>query len=353
MKTNPGETTADPAGWPPDTAGPASRWSRQSLLDLGFGVLRAVLLQQGVVLGLFRELRAPVDAAQLAAEHGWPVADCRLLLDTYAAMGLVRADGDLYQLSLVGGSLDEEAPASVAHNIRHLWAQRCLWNDLPRVLAASEPLPDQQDHSMQVDRKRMVTLLKTMRRIASQVDSYVAAMPEWDACADVLDVAGGHGELLAVIAERRPGLRGIVIDQPYAREEAEATFTSYGLSSRLSFLARDLTADDPLAGLEADGILLARCLHNFSPERIRLILRNCREALRPGGFIATIQSYLGEDGGAMVPASSAIFSAYMSVNCLGGHVPPAEWMIAEFKGLGADVTVDRFSETFAAYLARW
>jgi SAM-dependent methyltransferase len=330
------------------------RWNRENLIGLALGVVRSVLLQQGVVSGLFGELRDPVPAERIARSHGWREAECGRFLDALVALGVLAVEGDAYRLAAdCAPYLDEQEPEYVGENIRHMWLQRGLWRDIHRVLAAAEPLPDQQDLSMTVDRERLVTLLRTMRRLTDEVVPYVAGMPVWDTCRDVLDVAGGHGELLAAIARHRPVPRGTVVDQPYAEEEAAVTFRQHGMAERLGFAVRDLTVDGALAGMAADAVLLARCLHNFDAERIRGILRSARDALRSGGHVVVIENYLGQDDGAMVPPQSAIFSAYMAVNCAGGHVPTTEWMTAEFDALGAELTVDRFSDTFVAYTARW
>src|SRR4030095_14326337 len=49
----------------------------------------------------------------------------------------------------------------------------------------------------------------------------------------LVDVGGGHGELLAVISKANPKLRGTVYDQPHVAEGASRRFEKEGLSDRL------------------------------------------------------------------------------------------------------------------------
>lgn len=66
-----------------------------------------------------------------------------------------------------------------------------------------------------------------MRRAAADLAS-CAAMPE---AGVVMDLGGGHGELLAEVLRRRPGLRGVLFDLDHAAAGAQAHLREAGVAA--------------------------------------------------------------------------------------------------------------------------
>ena len=94
---------------------------------------------------------------------------------------------------------------------------------------------------------------------------------EWREDEVVVDVGGGNGALLAALIERRPELRGIVLDLPETvRDEA-------ALGDRIEFVAGSFFESVP-AG---DGYLLSGILHDWPDDDAARILRTIRAAAPP------------------------------------------------------------------------
>ena len=328
--------------------------SRDYVMDVARRYQRSLLVQHAFVSGLLRQLTTQRSVDDVARARGWERATTRALLDALTALGVLTARDGLYELAArVAPVVAADAASSLDGLAEHKWRQQALWDDLDRVVHATAPLPLQQDYAMAQDPERLAALLRAMRQVGRDMIEFVGEMPEWDDRRHVLDVGGGHGEILCSIARRRPELRGTVVDQAYARPVAQETFELYGVGDRLGFVVRDLSDDDCLAGLEADGILIARVLHNFAPDRIRAVLASTRRVLDPGGVLVISENKLEERDGRLVPAPSAAFSAYISVNCAGGWVPDEQWMLDELRALGAIARVDTFARDHALYVARW
>ena len=91
---------------------------------------------------------------------------------------------------------------------------------------------------------------------------------EWSKGEVVVDVGGGNGALLAALIERRPELRGIVLDLPETvRDEA-------ALGDRVEFVPGSFFESVPTG----DAYILSGILHDWPDEDAARILRTIRAA---------------------------------------------------------------------------
>ncbi len=94
---------------------------------------------------------------------------------------------------------------------------------------------------------------------------------EWRDGEVVVDVGGGNGALLAELIQRRPELRGIVLDLPETvRDEA-------ALGDRIEFVPGSFFDSVP----EGDAYVLSGILHDWPDEDAARILRTMRAAAPP------------------------------------------------------------------------
>jgi len=91
---------------------------------------------------------------------------------------------------------------------------------------------------------------------------------EWRDGEVVVDVGGGNGSLLIELTERRPELRGVVLDLPETVRD-EAAF-----GDRIEFVAGSFFESVP----EGDGYVLSGILHDWPDEDAARILRTMRAA---------------------------------------------------------------------------
>jgi hypothetical protein len=96
----------------------------------------------------------------------------------------------------------------------------------------------------------------------------------------VVDVGGGHGQLLSAILARNPHLTGVLFDLP-----AGVAAASAGLGGELP--RAELVAGDFFKAVppNADVYVLKKVIHDWDDERATVILRNCRNAMSPGGKV--------------------------------------------------------------------
>ena len=107
---------------------------------------------------------------------------------------------------------------------------------------------------------------------------------DFSACRRVVDVGGGHGQLLSAIVGLNPHLTGVLLDRASGIEAARKGIG--GPLPRCELVAGDFFAGVP----EADTYALKKVVHDWDDERAGTILDNCRRAMRPGGRVLVVET---------------------------------------------------------------
>jgi len=117
----------------------------------------------------------------------------------------------------------------------------------------------------------------------------VAAAYDFSTAQRVVDVGGGHGQLLSLILAKNPHLSGVLLDTPSGIASAKAG--AGGPLPRTELIAGDFFKAVPAGG---DIYALKRVIHDWDDERASLILRNCRDAMKPGGSVLVAERIIDE-----------------------------------------------------------
>ncbi|MEF9908229.1 methyltransferase [Streptomyces sp. P9-A2] len=108
----------------------------------------------------------------------------------------------------------------------------------------------------------------------------------------VVDVGGAGGNLVQTLMQRHPRLTGVVLDLPHVSAEADASAAALGVTDRFAFVGGDFFEEVP----SADVHLLKFVLHDWDDDSCVRILRNCREALEPGGRVLVMELLVDKVG---------------------------------------------------------
>lgn len=109
---------------------------------------------------------------------------------------------------------------------------------------------------------------------------------DWSGVNTVVDVGGGAGSLLAAILETRPGTRGVLIDQPDVRPDADRLLSARGVRNRCEVI--DGSFFEPIA-TTGEVWMLCQVLHDWADAECRAILSRCREAMREADRLLVIE----------------------------------------------------------------
>ncbi|MGP3755687.1 methyltransferase [Streptomyces sp. IBSNAI001] len=107
-----------------------------------------------------------------------------------------------------------------------------------------------------------------------------------------VDVGGAGGNLVHTLMQRHPGLTGVVLDLPHVGAEADASAAGLGVMDRFTFVGGDFLDEVP----SGDLLLLKFVLHDWDDDTCVRILRNCRDALEPGGRLLVMELLVDKVG---------------------------------------------------------
>jgi SAM-dependent methyltransferase len=101
----------------------------------------------------------------------------------------------------------------------------------------------------------------------------------------IMDVAGGHGLLLATVLRRHKKMRGVLFDLPHVAAGANATFTRAGITGRVRIESGDFFKELPSG---ADAIMMKHILHDWDDDSATRILQACHRALGKRGKVLIV-----------------------------------------------------------------
>ena len=131
-----------------------------------------------------------------------------------------------------------------------------------------------------------------MTALSTTESTAIAEAYDFSRIRTLVDVGGGHGYLLATIAKRNPGMRGILFELPHAVPGANDLFRREGLGDRCSALGGDFFEGVPPGG---DGYIMKLVLHDWDDKCASQILRNCHRVTQPGDRLLVVERVISAD----------------------------------------------------------
>ncbi|HXN98932.1 MAG TPA: methyltransferase [Candidatus Acidoferrales bacterium] len=123
----------------------------------------------------------------------------------------------------------------------------------------------------------------------SMIDSpAVADAYNFDGIRSIVDVAGGHGLLLATILKRNTNMNGTLYEMPHVLEGAR-NGPLKPVMERCTFASGDMFSSVP-AG--ADAYIMKHIIHDWPDDRCVQILKACRKSVNPGGKLLVVDNVI-------------------------------------------------------------
>jgi hypothetical protein len=269
-----------------------------AVLQMANGFWVSQIVRTAADLNIAEHLHdGPMSAADIAtAENADPSATYRLMR-ACVGLGLLAYAGDRFAGTPLLGALHKDSPLSVKS---YAMAQTAPghWLTWGRTTDAVR-----KGHS-QVREALGSTLFEYFQEHPQEGALFSAAMtnlsgPVIAEAVDVLDLAdaqfvvdvgGADGAFVHALMKRHPHLSGTVLELPHAVPGAEAAAKRHGLEGRLSAEAGDYLAAVPAGDL----YLLKYIIHDLDDASAVRVLRNCREAMSPGGRIVVVEMIIDE-----------------------------------------------------------
>jgi SAM-dependent methyltransferase len=281
---------------------------------------------------------AGATAEHLAARTGTVAPALECLLDHLVAVGVFDRDApddpggsSRYRPTELGAQMGEDAPEGVKPllDIASAGGRAELgFVDLLATMTTGTPGYVQRygrDFWADLDRDpRLRSSFDAQMNWRFRVQAaQIAERLDWSRFAEVLDVGGGDGTLLAAILEAHPDVRGRVLDLPPTAAAATDRFARAGLADRAGAIPGSFF--DPLpAG--ADAYVLSDILHDWDDEQAREILTGCRRAAAPDATVVVVEPVRGQGAGTAIDLHLLM--------CFGGRERTVEQLTAMGTGCG-------------------
>ncbi len=229
------------------------------------------------------------------------------------SIGVVRENGELsFALTPLGATLRTDAPGSLrffaieelGENHYPAWEQ-LLYSVKSGATAFNRVYGTSKWQYMTEHPDEAGIFNAAMGSFSSVVADAIVQAYDFSASKTIVDLGGGDGSLLAAVLKASPASNGILADLPHVAEKAKLRLGNEGLGGRCQVAPVDFFSEVP-AG---DTYMLKWIIHDWDDERSVTILRNCRNALAPGGKVLLIEAVLQ-------PGSATAFSKFVDLNML-------------------------------------
>jgi hypothetical protein len=164
----------------------------------------------------------------------------------------------------------------------------------------------------------------------------------------LVDVAGGHGQILSSILAAYPRMKGVLFDLEHVIAGAARVVEAAGVLDRCRLVSGDMFQAVPRGG---DAYIMKHIIHDWDDERATMILRNIHAALdgQPNGRVILLDSVLQ-------PGNEPDFGKLIDLEMMmmpGGRERTAEEFRALFSGAGFELTrIERTTSPLCVIEAR-
>jgi len=266
------------------------------MLSLLEGYRTSAMLHVAAKLGIADLLAiGPRNSDELAEHLGADPSSLRRFLRGLVAYGICCEEQDgRFKLTNLGIWLQDSKPRSLRSQAVRSGELYAAWGSLMHSVMTGEPA---FAHLFGTDvwkyRKQFPELdegfNKAFRENSSRIAREFTDAYDCSSVRTIADIGGAYGALLAAILKNSPSLTGILFDQPHVAAKATAHLTESGVSERCRVVGGDFFNHVPDG---ADCYILKSVIHDWNDREAGLILRNCRQVLKPDGKVLLIERIL-------------------------------------------------------------
>ncbi len=266
------------------------------MLELASGFMSTHAVYAAARLGIADLLAdGPLSADDIAAETGSDPDATYRLLRACATFGVFTEDGDgRFSLTPLADALRSGTPDSVLPVVLMLGAPQYQgpWGRLVDTvqtgrpgaeLAFGRPMWEHLDE----DPEFATTFNDAMTCLSAMDWPTVATAYDFTPYSTIVDIGGGHGQLLALMLDAVPGAKGILQEREKLVGAAEAHLREAGVLGRCRIEAGSFFETAPTDG---DLYVLRRVIHDFDDERAVEILSTLRRNMPRGSTLLLLES---------------------------------------------------------------
>ena len=279
----------------------------------GFWISRAIYII--AKLGIADHLAGgPKTADEIAAATGTHAGAIYRIFRALASVGvLTEQTGHWFGLTPLSETLRTDAPGSLrAFATSELGEEHYpAWGELLHSVKTGEiafdkhfGMPIWEFFAKNPENAR--TFDESMTNVTLAIKDAILASYDASSIRKLVDIAGGHGSLLASLLKSNSEMRGVLFDLPDVVEGARKRMEAEGLSDRCEVVAGNFFESVPEG---ADAYMLKWIIHDWDDERSIAIFKNIRRAMAEGGRLLLVEAVVPE-------GNEPHFSKFIDLNML-------------------------------------
>ena len=249
----------------------------EAILAVATGFMAAKHLFVANEIGLFSALAdGPLSLDELAERTGVPRASVRILADAMAALGFVAREGDRYRNQPVSQVfLSGQTPADLRPGLRVF--DRISY---PTWMHLEEAIRTRRGVRGELSPEQTEIRCRGIEAITAGAAHALAQSYDFAQRQRILDLGGGLGFFLRILAQHYPELEATLFEMPAVAAIARRALAGAPEGERIAVVEGDFFHDPIPPG--HDTVLLANVIHLFSPEHNRELLSRIRSGVVPG-----------------------------------------------------------------------
>ncbi|HEX7826905.1 MAG TPA: methyltransferase, partial [Mycobacterium sp.] len=130
---------------------------------------------------------------------------------------------------------------------------------------------------------------QAMTNFSEMAVAMVTSVYDFTRYGTIVDVAGGHGRLLAGVLATTPNSRGVLFDQPHVVADAGPLLRKHDVADRVQIVEGSFFVTVPAGG---DLYLLKHIIHDWPDDKAVEILKNVRAATGDGARLILVESVI-------------------------------------------------------------
>ncbi|MDQ6655349.1 MAG: methyltransferase [Verrucomicrobiota bacterium] len=254
-------------------------------------------------------------AAELAGQTGAHEPSLYRLLRTLSSAGIFSETADhRFELTPISQLLCGDKPGSM-RDFAVMLAEEWQWRDWGELMHCIMTGGTGQEKVFGMDSFEFFTknpesgavFNRAMTALSAAVVPAIVEAYDFSRVRQVVEIAGGHGLLLAGVLKASAATRGVLFDLPSVTAGAKELLRREGVEDRVELASGDFFQAVP-AG--ADLYTMKHIIHDWDDERSITILRNIRSAMDPAGKVLIIEMVVPEGN---TPSASKFLDLQMLV----------------------------------------
>lgn len=261
-----------------------------ALFGMVSGAWAAQVVQVGAELGIADVLKdGPLSITELAAATDTHVPSLTRMMRALVSLHVfAEPEPGVYSMTPLSWHLCRDYPGSLRNFIMFFgldWSWN-IWNELPYAIktggSAMRRAYGKSIWEYMDERPDDLHMLNAgINEFSTLVNPTILMAYDFSSLNSLVDIGGGYGNFLQLLAERNPSFQGTLFERPPVIAEAKEVWSKSAQASQVTLTPGSFLTDELPAG--KDAYLYKFVVNDWGDEYVKPMLRAVRRAIPPHG----------------------------------------------------------------------